>query len=102
MKVLSKEDIELLKLLARSPGMFLINKVEDYNLFIHGYSLSNEGKNLYDFLNEDFSSFLNAKEKMDGYKWYKIIRLNSSTNLSSLKLFKEYITEFLEIKGWNE
>src|SRR5690606_41420835 len=87
---LSKKDLEIFSIVLRKPGMFLINRVEDYYMFFQGYTFNNK-QELHIFINEKFSLFVGEKVKIDGHQnnWHRTIRYSSSTDSHSLELFSK-------------
>ncbi len=92
------KDIETLKIVVGKPTLFLINKVEEFHIFLQGYSLSkNDGNLILNYIDNDFSSFIkNLSPEEEEVRWYRSIRYNSSTDSHSLELLRNYFIPFLE------
>ena len=91
-----KNAIGLINNMISKPGMYLINRVEDLHYFIHGYTLASSDEAIEEFFVK-FRDFINNKFDDNGTSsWYRIIRFNSSTDIHSISLFKQYFEEFLK------
>lgn len=97
--------IEFLKGLIKRPGMFFINKVEDYNLIITGYlygAIEENSQLVAEFVGK-FNQFVN-KELGTGkeqFEWFKLIRLYSGSDAHSIVFFSELFERFLECNETN-
>lgn len=96
------EFIEFLHGLIKRPGMFFINKVEDYNLIITGYLYGTTEENsqiVAEFVGK-FNQYVNKEigAKKEQFEWFKLIRLYSGSDAHSIVLFSELFERFLECK----
>ena len=98
---MEKELVDKLSFIVSRPGMFMINKVEDFHVFLQGVSISKEYLNLSNKIDEEFSQFLLklSPNPNDEIRWYRIIRFQSSTDIHSLDLLKEYFIKYLNEKS---
>ncbi|KEZ94312.1 hypothetical protein IL45_02225 [Nonlabens ulvanivorans] len=91
---LYKEDKEILEITLSKPGIFLINRVEDYYLLFLGYSLS-KNNSILDLLDGYYTDYLKHKFQItEEMKWYKLIRLYSSTDIHTIELFQNTFSTF--------
>jgi hypothetical protein len=80
------------------PGMFGINRVEDINLMILGYSFASVDNELSEMMIE-FTDFVNNNfEFTESFGWVKLIRLYSGSDSHSIQLFAEIFKRFLKEK----
>jgi hypothetical protein len=90
------ELIKVVRHLMKRPAMFGINKVEDFDLIILGYTMSYSDENI-DYFLLGFDEFVKKKwPDMGKYNWVKLIRLNCGGDLSSVELFSKLMEEYLE------
>ncbi|MEC3906136.1 hypothetical protein VOI54_03845 [Tamlana sp. 2201CG12-4] len=99
MKNIKKEDLEAISIIINKPGMFAINKVEDFYFFFLGYTFKDE--HLSGIMNQEFSKYVKEKLKFkdDNAKWYRIIRYYSTNDVHSVELFLNLFSNFL---GYND
>ncbi|MEN5232495.1 hypothetical protein [Sphingobacterium faecium] len=81
------------------PAASNINKVEDLDYLIKGYTLAIPDKKILmllskfrDFVNKDMESKIN-------YTWLQLIRLYSANDELSIKLFDEMFRRFLDMQN---
>jgi hypothetical protein len=95
----SKEVIEFKNVIGNlldRPGMYLINKVEDYELFFLGYELALKSDNVTEYI-RGFNLFVNNWAELGEEKgWAKLIRFYSSTDIHSVELFTKLFREYAE------
>jgi hypothetical protein len=99
MIALEVEDKEFLNATLANPGLFLINRVEDYYLLYLGYSVNKE-YSILDILDGPFTNYVKEKFELPNnfeIKWYKAIRLFSSTDIHSIQLFKETFSSYCKL-----
>lgn len=93
--MISINDIEVFKAISNKPALFSINKVEEYYIFILGYSLAQSSKNIHTYINKEFSKFILENYGNIEGQWYQVIRYQSTTDMHSLELFRKYFNSFL-------
>lgn len=88
--------LSLIDSVLKQPAMTNINKVEDLDYLIKGYSYAIQDEHLIDFLDR-FRAFVNVDvESKCNHSWTQLIRLYSSNDGHSLLLFQEMFNRFLE------
>lgn len=88
-------------LILKRPGMFCVNKVEDLNYMITGYTFGNSNQEVAELLSH-FRIFVNNDmDSISNHDWVKLIRLYSGSDSHSLKLFQDMFERFLELNDIN-
>lgn len=98
MNNIKKEDLKTISIIIDKPGMFAINKVEDFYFFFLGYTFKDE--HLSGVINHEFSKYVSEKLKFrdNNAKWYRIIRYHSTNDTHSLELFLDLFSDFIGYK----
>ena len=90
--------IKLTNHILKYPGVYMINKVEDINIFYLGYQhalLGADGARVNSFLNS-FKKFVNDyypfEKELD---WTKIIRFHAGSDKHSMELFQKIFDSYI-------
>lgn len=83
----------------KEPSALNINKVEDIDYLIKGYTQAIPDKQILETLSQ-FKDFVNKDTGSNtNHNWVQLIRLYSANDELSIKLFESMFTEFLDIKN---
>ena len=88
---------ELITAITKRPAMYGVNKVEDIELIILGYTACSAvaQDNVSDF-NTAFRNYVNTHFEMTGdYAWPRLIRFHSGSDSHSIELFSKLFFKYL-------
>jgi hypothetical protein len=91
-----KHLFELIAAIIKRPAMFSVNRVEDIQLIIFGYSTCaiQDSDNLENF-GELFRTFVNEHfESRADHDWARLIRFHSASDIHSIELFADLLNKF--------
>ncbi len=98
--------IKLIREINKRPGMYAVNRVEDINLIIFGYSYApfdSEEKQSLSQLLADFRAFVNNHyERKDNYDWVKLIRFYSGSDSHTRETFADLFSKFVKSQGYKD
>ena len=89
--------IELIKAITKRPAMYGVNRVEDIELIILGYTACSAviQENASDF-NIEFRRYINTHFEMAGdHSWQRLIRFHSGSDSHSIELFSILFSKYL-------
>ena len=88
--------VDLINNITKRPGMYLVNRVEDFELVFLGYELALKNMHLTALIN-GFKLHVNkwSEFKIES-SWAKLIRFYSSTDLHSIELFSKLFKEYID------
>lgn len=96
---MDQQFLEILQSIVARPGMYKIQKVEDFEIFIYAAVLITKDETIAKRWMSGFNEFVIAQvdPSLTQFEWSKIIRLYAGSDTHSISLFRDLFSDYVAL-----